>query len=165
PEKPTDLLQAPINFSYLERWTTILPLALGAGAFFFVTPGKSSGPVQANLDDVFYAGSVGYMTGIGEEAMFRGWLLPVLYNWSGDQKITLGLSAIVFALAHGLKVRHFVTAFFFGLYSGWLTQENNWSIGEVTFIHSWWDIMAFAADYINRREHAFLRLPTVSFSF
>lgn len=162
PEKPTELLEAPINFNYLGRWTTLVPLALGAGVFFMVTPNRSDDTTAASLDDAFYSGSVGYLTGVGEEAVFRGFLLPVLYQYTGDQKLTLGLSSLIFALSHGLKVSHFVTAFFFGLYSGWLVQENNWSIGEVTFIHSWWDVMAFVADYTNHRKHAFLKLPTLS---
>lgn len=165
PEKPSELLEAPIDLSYLGRWTTLLPLALGAGAFFFVTPTKSDETTSASLDDAFYASSVGYMTGIGEEAVFRGFVLPLMYYYTEDQKLTLGLSSILFALSHGLKLGHFVTAFFFGLYSGWLTQNNNWSIGEVTFIHTWWDVMAFMADYTNHRKHAFLRLPTITINF
>lgn len=165
PEKPSELLEAPIDLSYLGRWTTLLPLALGAGAFFFVTPSKSDEASSASLDDAFYASSVGYMTGVGEEAIFRGFVLPLMYYYTEDQKLTLGLSSIIFALSHGLKLGHFVTAFFFGLYSGWLTQRNNWSIGEVTFIHTWWDVMAFMADYTNNRKHAFLRLPTLTFNF
>ncbi|MFM8316306.1 MAG: hypothetical protein ACKOA8_18670, partial [Deltaproteobacteria bacterium] len=62
PEKPTELLEAPINFSYLGRWTTLLPLSLAAGVFFFVTPNTNAESTPANLDDAFYAGSVGYMT-------------------------------------------------------------------------------------------------------
>ncbi|MBM4304162.1 MAG: CPBP family intramembrane metalloprotease [Deltaproteobacteria bacterium] len=165
PERPSELLEAPIDLTYLGRWTTLVPLGLAAGVFFVVTPTKSDETTAASLDDGFYAGSVGYLTGIGEEAFFRGFVLPVLYEYTGDQKLTLGLSSLLFALGHGLKVSHFVTAFFFGLYSGWLTQENNWSIGEVTFIHTWWDIMAFVADYTNHRKHAFLKLPTIAISF
>ncbi len=165
PEKPSDLLEAPIDLSYLGRWTTLLPLGLAAGVFFFMTPSKSDETTAASLDDAFYASSVGYMTGVGEEAIFRGFVLPLMYYYTEDQKLTLGLSSIFFALSHGLKLGHFVTAFFFGLYSGWLTQQNNWSIGEVTFIHTWWDVMAFMADYTNHRKHAFLKLPTISINF
>jgi membrane protease YdiL (CAAX protease family) len=164
-EKPSDLLEAPIDFNYLGRWTTLLPLSVAAGVFFFMTPSKADESTNASLNDVFYASSVGYMTGIGEEAVFRGFVLPLMYYYTENQKLTLGLSSIIFALSHGFKVSHFVTAFFFGLYSGWLTQENNWSIGEVTFIHTWWDVMAFMADYTNHRKHAFLRLPTISIRF
>ena len=165
PERPSELLEAPIDLSYLSRWTTVVPIGIAAGVFFFMTPSKSGDSANGSLNDAFYASSVGYMTGVGEEAMFRGFVLPLMYYYTEDQKLTLGLSSLIFAMGHGFKVKHFVTAFFFGLYSGWLTQENNWSIGEVTFIHTWWDVMAFVADYTNHREHAFLRLPTISISF
>jgi membrane protease YdiL (CAAX protease family) len=164
-EKPSDLMMAPIDISYLQRWTTLVPLILAVGAFFYITPTRSDERSVASLDDFFYSGSVGYMTGVGEEAVFRGYLLPVLYQYTESQKISLGVSSGIFALCHGLKVNHFVTAFFFGLYSGWLTQQNNWSLGEVTFIHTWWDVLAFVADYTNHRKHAFLKLPTISINF
>jgi hypothetical protein len=165
-ERPTDLLFSPFHSRYLERLTTWIPLLTAAGIFFLVDfepTGGDGGSVS--FSDLSYASGIGLTTGVAEEAVFRGWVLPVAMHYTQSKPGAILISSAAFSLAHGLRFRHFVTSMLFGLYAGWLTQHNDWAIGEAIFIHSWWDVMAFLADYANHREHAVLRLPVLHLQF
>jgi membrane protease YdiL (CAAX protease family) len=163
-ETPTQLVLAPFDYRYLKRLTTLAPLFAGGIYYFLIAP-KGGEEGRLSFGDVFYATGNGLMTGVAEECVFRGWLYPVLRNSGESQDFALWAQAGAYGLAHGIRFEHFVTAFLFGLYSGWLMDENDGSIGEGIFIHAWWDVMAFMSDYATHRGHAFLRIPPLYIRF
>ena len=163
-ESPNELMLAPFHFSYLGNWTTLFPLISGLAIFFLLSPTGSS-PTPATFGDLFYASGISYMSGISEELLFRGYLMPVLYQSTGDATLSIAVSGGAYALAHGLRFNHFITALAFGLYSGWVVQDQDWSVKEMIFVHTWFDIMAFLSDFAAHREHAFLRIPPIQIRF
>lgn len=143
-----DVLTAPVHFEYLARWTTILPMAV-MGALITLEA------VQPNVrwrgaggDDLFFAGAFSYGAGTSEEALFRGWMMPVLHYYMPLGIVSNTLTAALFGAAHISPTNPVPwPQFLIGLYLGMVTQHRGWSITESVFIHTWWDILAFVSGY------------------
>lgn len=144
------VLKAPFNFAYLSRWTTFIPfsLAILVGYNEFSEPPK---PEKFELRPIDGIAStyISYVAGTGEEALFRGWMYPVLYQNTGSHFASNLIQGTAFGFAHGPRP-YFQLAF--GFYAGWLTQRNNFDLGEAIFIHAWWDFWVIAAEYARSRS-------------
>ena len=169
---------APLDFGFLQRPTTYIPLLVAASINFLTLESVATDPdyERSSLDggDLFYANALSFGAGVGEEALFRGWLLPALQHYTGNSMVSNGGAATLFALAHYPVVQRPVFQLIMGAYWGYLTQSNRWSIRESIFIHTWWDVMAFLTIYqienkklakIPNIEQLTLRLPPLRFSF
>lgn len=160
------ILKAPFKFDYLFRWTTLLPLSLAimVGASEF---NDSPRPEEFELRpiDGIASSYASYVAGTGEEAFFRGWIYPVLYQNTRSHFISNLIQGTGFGFAHGHQP-YFQLAF--GFYSGWLTERNNFDLGEAIFIHAWWDFWVIAAEYARSRsmtrDYDF-QLPPLQISF
>jgi membrane protease YdiL (CAAX protease family) len=95
------------------------------------------------VSDVFFTGAISYGAGVGEEAVFRGFLLPELRQALGSDFWSNAVTAVGFAAAHLGSVDRPIAQLALGYYWGDLTQRNNWEIAESIFIHTWWDVIAF----------------------
>ena len=150
-----EVLWAPFQFSYLARPTTFIPLGILAGlAYLQVTQTSDDDLFNEDLqrsaftsEDAFYAGAISFNAGTHEEAMFRGWLLPVLYEKTDDFFWANVSNAALFAVAHLNTVSVPTAQLAMGYYWGYLTEKNNWDIGEATFIHTWWDVIILSMLY------------------
>jgi membrane protease YdiL (CAAX protease family) len=97
-------------------------------------------------DDLLFSGGLAYNAGFTEEAVFRGWLLPVAYQYTGQRWwLANGLQAAFFGLAHYDKKNNPVPwpQTLLGYYFGYLTRKNGWSLSEAIFVHTWWDAVLF----------------------
>ena len=149
-ESPGEVMLAPLRFDYLTRPTTIVPLAIvGALAGLILAGGPGEGYEDSAFTgaDAFFATAFSYNAGTHEEAMFRGWLMPAFREYTGDETVANAGSAALFALAHLNTNPQPWPQFALGLYWGWLTQANDWTISEAVFIHTWWDVLVFTALY------------------
>ncbi len=160
------ILKAPFKFAYLRRWTTFVPftLAILAGYIEFNDDPR---PEKFTLRPVDIAASScsSYVAGTGEEAFFRGWMYPVLYENTRSHFASNAIQGTVFGFAHG-PTPYFQLAF--GFYSGWLNKKNNFDLGEAIFIHAWWDFWVMAAAVARNRsttEDLSFQLPPFQFSF
>lgn len=163
-EPQKDLLTSAFRFSYLGYWTTLLPLVSSFAVYFLLDSKKGTG-TPADFGDLFYASTMSYMTGVSEELLFRGYLMPMIYHHTGNDSLAIIGQGAAYGLAHGLRFNHFITAFAFGLYSGWIVQKQEYKLGEMIFVHTWLDIMAFLADFAAHREPSFLSIPLVQMTF
>lgn len=164
-----DLLTAPLDFSVLDRWTTWVDLAFTGLVTGLVLadrqPGRSYKPYRAN--DAAFITALSLNAGIGEEAMFRGWLLPVFHQTTGE-RFWIGntLQAGIFGGLHAEQAGAFAfvqTAW--ALYEGWLTRRNDWSIRESIFHHFWYDMFVATAEFLSDERQATIRIrfPTIRF--
>ena len=158
--------KAPFKFEYLTRWTTFVPLLLGlaGGATNY---NRSPVPEHFNIRLVDATTSTyrSYVAGVGEEAMFRGWLQPIIYENTQNFWLSNSIQGLAFGFAHG--PRPYIQTVF-GLYSGWLTQRNNWDLSESIFIHTWWDIFIITAEAARSRSFTsdfYIQLPMFEASF
>ncbi len=160
------VLKAPFEFSFLRRWTTFVPftLAILVGYNEF-----SEDPRPENFDlrpiDGAASSYFSYVAGTGEEAFFRGWMYPVLYQKTGSHIASNLIQGTAFGFAHG-STPYFQLAF--GFYAGWLTERNNFDLGESIFIHAWWDFWVMTAALARSRsktEDFNFQLPPFQFSF
>lgn len=173
-EETTDeILAAPFQFSLLKRSTTVFPLLLAIGVIGADLTSQGQRPFTQNSyngNDFAYGSAFSYLAGTHEEALFRGWMMPVLReSWGSDFWSNFTTSAL-FAAAHissDLPVPW--PQFLLGYYMGYLTQKNNWTLQESIFVHAWWDVIVFAGIYLDKsreqRPEAWLHLPLVSTTF
>lgn len=151
-ETPMDLLAAPFQFSYLQRQTTWIPLlvATGLGALIpnALTEDYQRDPYSGS--DAFYASAISYNAGVSEEALFRGYMQPLLYDGLNSSLGANSIQALVFALAHRATIDRPIAQAGMGFYLGWLQEKRNWTLGESIFVHAWWDVLALSSSYIFR---------------
>ncbi len=158
------LLMSPFDFSLLKRKTVYFPLGglFVLGIWHFSTD-SSSGDQTLSMSDLFYSPAISYNAGVGEEALFRGWMMPQFRQWTGDDQWSNLLTSTLFSLAHIQGEYRFpLSQFLMGYYLGFLTQKNEWTLKESIFLHTWWDVIAFTIsylDYSSNENKARLFLP------
>ena len=169
PAPTAALLTAPFDPEFLTRWTTWIELAYtGAIALIVLNerdPGVAYEPYKAR-DAAFLTG-LSLSAGVGEEATFRGWLLPVLQqNTGGRFWLSNGIQATVFGGLHISQAKGFAAVIAaWALYEGWLTRRNGWDIRESIFQHFWYDAIVGTAIFLadERGPGLVVRFPTISF--
>jgi hypothetical protein len=148
-DTPKELLLAPLQIEFLKRPSTWIPLSIGAIACVWLAnhPSDDLQKDSFKKEDAMFTVGFSYNAGTHEEAVFRGWMMPVLReNWMSDAWAN-GVQASAFAAAHLGTNPIPITQLILGWHLGKVTQNNTWSIQESIFIHTWWDIIAFAAQY------------------
>jgi membrane protease YdiL (CAAX protease family) len=178
-DTPADLLAAPFHFSYLTRVTTIIPLAVIAG----ISALQLSTPLEDDSDyerasftqaDAFFSGAFSYNAGTHEEAVFRGWIMPVMREYWDSDFWSNAAQSVLFAAAHLSTNPQPLPQLLLGYHLGYVTQRNHWSLGESVFIHTWWDVMAFVTQYHYKQRapedkkdliKPILWLPPLEFAF
>ena len=154
-EKPTDLLTAPFAFEEALKPTTFIPLAL-LGILAAV---DLKGQGIFNFGDAAFTAGVSYNAGVGEEALFRGYMMPVLYEWWDHRFLANSAQALVFGAAH-LSPSNPAPVFqaLGGYYLGWLThRRNGWTLKQAIFLHTWWDVIAIG--YAIAKDKGQARMP------
>ncbi|NQZ02517.1 MAG: CPBP family intramembrane metalloprotease [Bdellovibrionales bacterium] len=167
-EDTGDLLLAPFEVSYFLEPTSWIPLLLVGGivAYDMSKPGVGDGSISAS--EGLFLSNISYHAGVGEEAMFRGWLFPYVYDALDNYFWSNTLQAAFFAYLHvtpNYRIPYY--QFAFGFYAGYLAKRNNWSLKEAVFVHTWWDIIAFSALFLNEdtRDQAQIQVPLLQMSF
>ncbi|MBI4502436.1 MAG: CPBP family intramembrane metalloprotease [Gemmatimonadetes bacterium] len=170
PEPLGALFSAPFDPRFLGRWTTWLDLAYtGAVAALVVSvetgPGKRYQPYT--FHDAAFGTAVSFQAGVGEEAMFRGWLYP-LFHQATRQRFWLSnsIQAGIFGALHLPQAGPLALMIGgWGWYQGWLTRRNNWSIRESVFHHFWYDTAIFAVTFLtDERQPVMITFPTIRFT-
>ncbi len=151
------LLLAPFDLRMLKRWTTWIDFAHTALVTVILVrtetePGAQYLPFQTR-DGAFVA-AFSYNAGVGEEALFRGWLYPMLYQHLGRRAwLANGLQAGAFGALHAPQAGAFALDIAgSALYEGWLTRRNGWSIRESVFHHFWYDVAVGAATMLTQKS-------------
>lgn len=162
-----DTVMAPFRVSYLSRSSTYIPLGIIGALAAYSVKSKTPGYVNVALRGTDYAFGAGYsyLAGTHEEALFRGWMMPLMREYVAGDTTSNILQSLIFALAHRGSVDLPITQLLLGYHLGYVTQRNGWSLGEAAFIHTWWDVIAFMAAYSKRESPAVLNLPTLSLVF
>jgi membrane protease YdiL (CAAX protease family) len=156
-DPPGSLLLAPFDVRMLKRWTTWVDLAYtGAVTLILVStetaPGKQYLPFRTR--DGAFVTALSYDAGVGEEALFRGWLYPVLHqNLGGRVWLSNGLQAAIFGGLHVPQAKSFALVIAtWAFYEGWLTRRNGWSVRESVFHHFWYDVAVGAATLATQEQ-------------
>lgn len=158
-----DLLAAPFDLRHLGRWTTWVHLGYTAAVAGLILDRRRSDIAYAPFrgHDAAFVTSLSMNAAVGEEALFRGWLLPVFTQSTGSFWGANALQAGLFGLGHVDAAEEFAAAIgAWALYEGWLTRRNDWSLGESIFHHFWYDVAVLAATLLrDERAHLGLSLP------
>lgn len=148
-QDPSDIASAAFNFSYLKRPSTFIPLGLilGFALLDHYNKPQSAEVGPFNLSDAGYTIGLSFNAGTNEEAIFRGWLMPIAMEYTNSPFLANVIQSTIFAAAHAPQTPVPIVQLGLGYYLGYLTLQNNWSIEESIFIHTWWDIFAFAIQF------------------
>ncbi len=167
-ETTDELMLAPFEFSNLGRWSTILPLAIGAGLVIGVGANDNYDTRQLNGGDLAFASGISYNAGVGEEALFRGWMFPLLTEAYGVENVFWAnlTQAAIFGAAHLSEDNRLpVFQLAAGYYFGWLAKKNAWSLREAIFVHTWWDVIVFTASFTQKNRKASIYVPLYQTQF
>jgi len=151
-ESPADIMMAPFRFQYLTRASTYVPLAI-ITAFSVIAvnqPIEDDAEIERDTlssSDAFFAGAFSLNAGTHEEAMFRGWIMPVMMEYWQTPFWSNVAQSVLFAAAHLPTNPTPLPQLLLGYHLGNVTMDNRWRIGEAVFIHTWWDVVAFTAQY------------------
>lgn len=173
----TDLALAPFRWSVLKKkevWGGFLgALALGAGLSYLISAKKD---LYVNLSsEMSTVPFLAFPVGIGEEALFRGYLQSQISELSnplfGIVFSSLAFGAIHIPNALLIEKEHkwryytfsvpFITAL--GAYFGLITYKSG-SLQESVALHSWYDFFIFLSQY-SLSQSAAIRKPCFAFSF
>ena len=149
-DTPLDILMAPLRFDFLARSSTYIPLSIITGYFLLsqtISPPEEMVRDKLSGSDILFSATSSLAAGTHEEALFRGWMLPLLYETTNSPLWSNGLTSLFFAAAHLSTVQIPLAQLLIGWHLGSVTQKNGWSIQEAVFIHTWWDIVAFLSIY------------------
>ncbi len=167
-ETTDELMTAPFEFSNLGRWSTILPLVIGTGLIVWSGATDDYNTRNLNSGDIAFASGLSYNAGVGEEALFRGWMFPLLTEAYGIENVFWSnlTQAAIFGAAH-LSDENRLPVFQFaaGYYFGWLAKKNNWSLRESIFVHTWWDVIVFTASFTQKDRKASIYIPLYQSQF
>jgi hypothetical protein len=172
--EPIDLAMAPFHFQFLKKPTTFIPLLLGAGLNYWIVHSSTpDGWVKDSFrrEDAAFTVGFSYNAGTHEEAVFRGWLMPTLREYWMNDTWSNGIQATAFAAAHLNSTSMPIAQLLLGWHFGSITQKNKWDMREAIFIHAWWDVFAFAAQYHVKKQDpkntsvARLNLPPLTYAF
>jgi membrane protease YdiL (CAAX protease family) len=152
-DSPKDIAMAPFRYEFLSRPTTWGWL-LGVSALFVAIERyddelpENSRRVITGKDGLYSYGTA-FNTAVGEEAFFRGYLLPVLQQETGSPMIANIGQATIFTLGHsgGNKL----LALPLGLVTGYANQKSGGSIAEGIFMHTWGNFIGQLYNYYRLR--------------
>lgn len=145
-----DAILAPLRFDYLKDPDVSLFIAaemLGTFLYFRLSENYSK-PSEwwesLHILTKFYSS---YMAGVGEEAQFRGFLLPEMVESFGKTPGYI-LNSFLFAGVHydasmkGEELKTFLTEMLIGgipkaIYLSYLSYDNNFDFRKAAFCHTW----------------------------
>jgi membrane protease YdiL (CAAX protease family) len=144
-ERTKDVLLAPFRFDYLSRPTTLVPLGIISALAVYIANSdqRTIERVALRGSDYAFGASFSYLAGTHEEALFRGWLMPVLTEYVSADTTANVVQSVLFAAAHLGSTPLPLPQLLLGWHLGYVTLQNDWSLGEAAFIHTWWDVVAF----------------------
>jgi membrane protease YdiL (CAAX protease family) len=156
PDRVQDILKAPFAFRNLLRLSTALPLGVGAALHLWAHRNlpQDSTKSRERLDssDLFFSGAISFNAGTHEEAVFRGWMLPMFYESFGQLSAANVLQALLFGIAHRNTISLPIFQTLAGYYLGSLVIEDQFSLEQAVFLHTWWDVIAIASSYSYRSK-------------
>jgi membrane protease YdiL (CAAX protease family) len=155
-DSPKDILLAPFHFSFLARSSTWIPLSIvGVTSWYLAThPESGYHKTKMGREDPWFTSAFSYNAGAHEEAIFRGWVMPMFQESGLSPGFANLAQAGLFALGHLGSTSIPLPQFFLGLHLGNVTQRNEWSLSESVFIHVWWDVLVFIGSYyVEKNAH------------
>ena len=167
-ETTDQLMLAPFEFGFMGRWSTILPLVAGLGLGIISGAHDNYETRRLNSGDILFSSAISYNAGVGEEALFRGWMFPLFVHAYGEENTfwANATQATIFGLAHLSGDNPFpVFQTFAGYYFGWLARKNGYSLREAIFVHTWWDVIVFTAGFTQGDKKASIYVPIYQTQF
>jgi membrane protease YdiL (CAAX protease family) len=167
------VLAAPFDLGLIRKkavWMPLAGLTLLAGGLVAVERHGDDDPfARVRSHDVVFGGQLSYQAGVAEEALFRGYLLPVLQQHTGEAKMANVIQAAIFGGLHYSKDNPVpVVQTALGFLTGAVVQKRGGSIREGVFLHFWWDVAAVTAELLVQKSASkdrVLRLPTIHVRF
>jgi membrane protease YdiL (CAAX protease family) len=161
------LLSAPFDFRFLRRKTTWVALGETAVITTLILSQREDGVPPFRGQDLGYSAGVSMGAAVGEEAFFRGFLMPVLHQNTGRRFwLANGIQGSIFGGLHYDDEFPAVAAIIAvsSMYTGWVVRRNDWSLREAVFHHFWYDAFVFTAGFLSEKDRMFrITVPPIRF--
>ncbi|MCX6119911.1 MAG: CPBP family intramembrane metalloprotease [Proteobacteria bacterium] len=156
-----DLALAPFNFKNLQRPSTVIPLIIAGvlGSVATTNHNETTEASKITATDLMFSSSFSWNASTHEEAIFRGWMMPVLREYWVSSQVANVIQSGAFAAAHLQSNDRPIPQLLLGWHLGNVTQANDWSIEESVFIHAWWDVILLTAAYSQVRKKDTIQEP------
>ena len=117
-------------------------------------PDKDREFVPVKGRDAAFSFGLSYDAGVGEEAFFRGYLMPLFrQHLGGSRWLANGLQAGLFAAAHrDFDPRAFAFRLGYGLYAGQLVNRRGGGLRQSVFTHFIWDLITVSGELLARQR-------------
>jgi membrane protease YdiL (CAAX protease family) len=168
-ESVGDLLTAPFDVRFAARWTTWVDLLYTGVVAGLLLQTREPGVAYERFrrHDAVFLSALSFNAAVGEEALFRGWIFPLLHQTTGERLwLSNGIHAGIFGALHSDQAEAFAFVIAgWAFYEGWLTRRNDWSIRESIFHHFWYDVIIGTATFLvdEGRSTLQVRLPLIAF--
>jgi membrane protease YdiL (CAAX protease family) len=166
-ERVGSLLTAPFDFRFLRRKTTWVSLGETALITTLILSQREDGVPPFRGQDLGYSAGISMGAAVGEEAFFRGFLMPVLYQNTGNRFwLANGLQGSIFGGLHFNDDFPAAAAIIAAssMYTGWVVRRNEWSLREAVFHHFWYDVFVFTAVFLSENDRM-VRITSPSLRF
>jgi hypothetical protein len=167
-ESVQQLLSAPFDIRFLKRWTTWVDLTHTGLVTALILSDRDADEAHYPFrpQEAAYAFTISGNAAVGEEAFFRGYLFPMLYQKTGQRFWMANTSqALIFTVGHGVSPTLLITHTPWALWEGWLVRHNNWSIRESVFHHFWYDAAVFTSIALAEEKPTTVRIRFPSIRF
>ena len=141
-----DVLSAPFRWKYLSNPFVFVPVLVGSAYLFYEysrTPLQRSAYIGTRGEDYLYGihqiGVVPLGSAFGEEPLFRGFLQREFHQYTGSEWLAILGQSVLFCAIHPADAR--ASAFFSGLYYGWMTDHFDGDLGSAIAMHFWGDVV------------------------
>ncbi len=153
-ESTSDLLLSPFRFDHLAKPTTLGYLLMQGLSTYFVVDErlKNRDKFEARKLTGYHMGMrvpLHFGASIGEETVYRGWMMPLMQHATGNRWVANGLQSALFGLVHD---GNFGGHALFGFYTGWVVQRNGGQLSESIFAHAWGNLIGQAGAYMAVRK-------------
>jgi membrane protease YdiL (CAAX protease family) len=149
-ESTQELLLSPFQFGHLQQPTTWGYILLQGVTSALTVHDRLKKPDEFERSQIngyqFATGFAShYGAGVGEETIFRGWMMPLLQAKTGRDWAANSLQALIFGAMHS---DNFGGHALYGLYSGWMVQRQRGRLSEAIFAHTWGNMIGQVTSYM-----------------
>jgi membrane protease YdiL (CAAX protease family) len=166
-------MMAPFDFKYWTRPTNYIGIPAQIVLSFFLANLQRTSMKTQTLSlsgkELAFSGLTSFSAAVGEEALFRGWIMPIGMKYTQSELLSNLMTSLVFGAAHFQTGYIPLSQTIIGFYLGLLAQKNEWQLGESIFNHFWFDFIIFTAAYglsnsVERAQTTFY-FPPLSLQF
>ena len=148
----SEILLAPFNFKFFKKSDIFIPLT-SILVLRVLSAQKVKKYKTSFIERINSSFNLSYLSAVGEESLFRGWLMPLLHYDFDSPIIANTAQSLLFGLAHYQGNSFPLIQTLMGFYLGHLSQKSYYSLKESIFLHHWWNVIILTSHLLLPKSH------------